>query len=333
MNTLFYAVPERSNPNALSARLAGKLVAIILAITLVLGILLCGAGKAFATSMPRTDIVVKSENIRLGDVFEGVARNGDFVLAPAPAPGEELVWNAPTLMRIATAFNLPWRPAKDDAVKIRRAAARIDAATLRSVVNDHLTHLDEQDSFDVSITSEVPDIVVPTIETPSVELADFDMSPQGGAFSAIIRITGDEGKVQNVNLRGMAERMARVPVLRRTLRNGSIIAESDITWVEKPATSVRSEIIRDTAELVGATPRKVIGAGSFIRADDLQQPLLISRGDIVTMVFEQAGMHLTARGRALDNGTMGQVIKVSNVGSNRQLEARVTARKQVTVNQ
>jgi flagella basal body P-ring formation protein FlgA len=43
-------------------------------------------------------------------------------------------------------------------------------------------------------------------------------------------------------------------------------------------------------------------------------------------------MYLTARGKALDDGAMGQAIKVSNTGSNRVIEARVTAQKEVTVN-
>ena len=61
-------------------------------------------------------------------------------------------------------------------------------------------------------------------------------------------------------------------------------------------------------------------------------PQMVSRGELVTMVFDQNGMRLTAKGRALEDGTMGQSIKVSNTGSNRTIEGRVTGSKQITVN-
>ncbi len=325
------ATVKRSNPADLSVALAGKLAAAIMLLTLVLALLLAGAAHAFAAPLPRAQVLVKDENIRLGDVFDGLSQHADFVLAPAPAPGQDMVWNAPTLMRIATAFNLPWRPQSGDEVHIRRAATSVGAESVRAAINDYMATLSDTDSFNVSQLSPVPDMIVPSLEAPRVELADFSMPPQGGTFAAIVKITGTDGKSQTVPVRGMAERIRRLPTLRHAMKNGDIIAESDIVWIERPAYGLRRDLVADTASLVGTTPRQTIAAGEPVRPEDLQQPLLVSRGDVVTLVYNHNGMMLTAKGRALTDGAKGQLVKVSNLGSNRQIEGRVSDAREVRV--
>jgi flagella basal body P-ring formation protein FlgA len=340
--TAYQATLKRSNPHELSPRLAGKLLAIILALTLVVGLLVCGIDKAFAAPLaadihtapaPKPDVMVKGENIRLGDVFDGVTQNADFVLAPAPQPGEELVWNTPTLLRIATAFDLPWRPQAGDEVRIRRDASLVDSGTLKSMIRDYLSRDAGSDSFNVSFTSEVPEIVVPNNGTPRIQLADFNMQPLGGTFSAIVKVSDAAGQhAQTVNLRGVAERVITVPVLKSAMHNGEIIQASDVIYVTRKASAVGPNFVRTADELVGTTPRRALPAGELIRPDTVQAPQMVSRGDLVTMVFNQNGMYLTARGRALEDGALGETIKVANSNSNRTVEARVTNVKEVTIN-
>lgn len=333
--TTHTATLKRSNPNALSAHLAGKLAAFILALAVFMVFVVAVMGQAFAGPMgtlaPKQQVMVKGGDIRLGDVFDGLTQHADFVLAPAPQPGHELVWRAPTLLRIATAFNLPWRPEDTDSVSIRRAATLVDEGTVRAVIRDHLASLNETDSFNVSLSTDIPEIVVPGLEPPRVEVADFNMPETGGPFSAIIRVSSDNGKPETITLRGMAERMVHVPVLKRGLKNGTIIEAKDITWITKPAANMRRDVILDETQLIGTTPKRAVMAGMVLRPEDLQTPLMIKRGAPVTMVYETGGMYITAKGRAMEDGAYGQIIKVSNVGSNKQLEAQVTGSRVVTV--
>lgn len=326
---------ERSRMQNLAAPLAARLLAATLLLTLAVAVLMTGIAKAFAAPLPRAQILVRGGNITLGDVFDGLERHADFVLAPAPKPGEDLVWNTPTLNRIATAFNLPWRPQEGEAVHIRRAATMVDADTIKVVLREYMAAREAQregDGFDVSFSQEVPAIIVPTLETPQIEVADINMPAGGGFFSAILRISAPGGAgAQTVTLRGTAERIIRVPVLKHTMKNGAVIDASDLTYTMRPALNVNKTVVTDPQLIVGTTPRQALSAGSWIRNDDIEQPLLISRGDAVTMIFNKGGMYLTSKGRALEDGTMGQVIKVSNASSNKQIEGRVTAEREITI--
>ncbi len=328
---------KRSNPRELPASLAGKLLLVVLALMLVMGLVLTSATKAFANAgispAIKGNVVVTNGSVKLGDVFENVQQNADFVLAPAPQPGEELVWNEATLLRIATAFNMPWRPESGQEVRIRRDATLIDRDTLKSVLRDHLTGLGDPALYQVNLTSEIPEIIVSNKGTPRIDVADFNMQPVGGTFSALIRVSEADGSnSQTVNVRGVADRVVSVPVLKADKRNGEVITSGDITYITRKATTVGANVVRSPGEMIGSTPRRAIAAGTLITPNDLQMPQMVSRGDLITMVYKQGGMYLTVKGRALEDGAIGQSIKVSNTGSNRTLEGRVTATKQVTIN-
>ena len=50
----------------------------------------------------------------------------------------------------------------------------------------------------------------------------------------------------------------------------------------------------------------------------------IRRGDSVSLVYQAPGMSLTMRARALEDGAIGQPIRLQNTSSNRTIEAVVT---------
>lgn len=50
----------------------------------------------------------------------------------------------------------------------------------------------------------------------------------------------------------------------------------------------------------------------------------IRRGDLVTLVYEAPGMSLTMRARALEDGAVGQGVRLLNTASNRTIDAVVT---------
>lgn len=55
-------------------------------------------------------IALSHDVLTVGDVFAGAENNRDHVLGPAPIPGNVLVLDTKTLRRIATTFNVDWKP-------------------------------------------------------------------------------------------------------------------------------------------------------------------------------------------------------------------------------
>ena len=57
----------------------------------------------------------------------------------------------------------------------------------------------------------------------------------------------------------------------------------------------------------------------------------MQRDQNVTLIYEAPGIYLTMRGKALDNGTEGDVVNVMNLQSKRTLSGTVIGRGQVSI--
>lgn len=297
---------------------------------------------AYALPVPRSLVTIGQDNVKLGDVFEGLSAHQDFVLAPAPQPGQEVVWNKPTLQRIATAFNLPWRPQDNDVVRIRRAGITVDADTLKATLRDSLISGGYGDNFTIVLRSplDMEPLVLPEDGSGTLSVTNLTYSPATGFFTAELMIAGLQKAASGVPetriIRGEAKALVNVPALNRTIRAGETIAASDLIWITEEQRTLRggkAGVAMRADDLIGKAARKTLTAQTAIKFDDIQSPLLVKRGDLVTIALENSAMQLTARGRAMSDGAHGEVIKVSNIASNRVIEARVSGDKQVSVSQ
>ncbi len=71
--------------------------------------------------------------------------------------------------------------------------------------------------------------------------------------------------------------------------------------------------------------RRVLRAGETISASDLRHPVVVNKGQTVTMTFAAPGVDLTAMGRAMSEGGVGDTVTVQNPASFRMVTAIVTA--------
>ena len=83
-------------------------------------------------------------------------------------------------------------------------------------------------------------------------------------------------------------------------------------------------------DLVGMQTRRMLHAGESVRLDDVRHPILVAKGSTVTMIFEAPGITLTAAGRAMSEGGLGEPVTVQNPVSFRQVSAVVTGPGQVS---
>lgn len=114
----------------------------------------------------------------------------------------------------------------------------------------------------------------------------------------------------------------RVVVPARDIARGSVIAESDLTYSAVNG-EVMSGIITNMSDAVGMQTRRTLRTGESLRLQDLRRPILVTKGSTVTMTFEAPGIVLTATGRAMSEGGLGETVTVQNPTSFRQVTAVV----------
>lgn len=116
----------------------------------------------------------------------------------------------------------------------------------------------------------------------------------------------------------------RIVVPAHDIARGETVSESDLSYVFVAPGNVMSNTATRMDSLVGMQTRRVLRAGESVRGDDVRRPILVTKGTTVTMVFEAPGVTLTATGRALSEGGLGETVTVQNPASFRQITATVT---------
>jgi flagella basal body P-ring formation protein FlgA len=121
-----------------------------------------------------------------------------------------------------------------------------------------------------------------------------------------------------------ADTGVRIVVPTRDVARGETLGESDLTYVFVVPDAVMSGTALSMDNLVGMQTRRVLRAGMSMRNDDVRAPILVNKGATVTMLFEAPGVTLSATGRAMSEGGVGDTVTILNIASYRQISAVVT---------
>ncbi|MGH1399277.1 MAG: flagellar basal body P-ring formation chaperone FlgA [Alphaproteobacteria bacterium] len=277
--------------------------------------------------------IVEENIITLDDVFFGLSPNkGAKVLGAAPHPGTEMVLNARTLLRIAVAMDLPWRPQHaGEHVVLTRSASVVEVDMIKDALRSEIAEHGMSGSYDIAFNGALSDIILPAEHVPSVDVQSINLREASGRFDAVLVAPSKDMPLQTVRVTGMVQRMVDVPVLRTSFRGGSIIRERDLDYVSIRETQLKGGMALNASDVIGLTPRRMVLSGKPISLNDLEAPQIVGRGDLVTISYNHAGMRLTAQGKALEGGAKGEAIRVSNVASNRTLAAVITGERQVKI--
>lgn len=115
-----------------------------------------------------------------------------------------------------------------------------------------------------------------------------------------------------------------VVVATRTLRRGERLTAADIRLEERDVSLLRDTVYRDPARAEGMALRRTVTAGSPLTGQSVTEPVLIRRGDTVTLIAESGTVSIRHQGVALQDGVMGKRISVRNRRSERVIQATVT---------
>ena len=292
-----------------------------------------GIAQSASTIALKQNSIVETNVITLGDVFAGVGDKAERVLGPAPRPGDDMVLNARTLMRVAIAMDLPWRPVSSaEYVVLRRAASVVTPNMAKDALKAELSAQGLGGKFELLVVQGNTEMALPPAEDARVEVESLRFDQNKNRFEAVLVAPSKDNPVIRENVAGVIQRMVEIPVMRHTIKNGMIIGASDIDTLDIRAEFIKHGMVLSEDELIGKTARRVITPGEAITENEIEPPQVVKRGEFVTMVFENGPLSLTAKGKALQNGAEGDMIRVVNDSSNRTLEARVTGFKEVSVN-
>ncbi len=123
---------------------------------------------------------------------------------------------------------------------------------------------------------------------------------------------------------GHADASVRIVVPARDIMRGEVIGDSDLTYAQVSGTALPATTVTKFEALTGMQARRMLRAGENVRPDDVRRPVVVTKGQTVTMNFSAPGVELTAMGRAMSEGGIGDTVTVQNPVSFRMITATVT---------
>ena len=299
---------------------------------LLLAVAALAAERAAAQPVLRPSTVVEGTVIRLGDLFADAGAAATDVVAPAPPPGSRTIFNASWLAATAREHALAWEPAsRFDQAVVERATRAIGADAVVARLREETARRRPGEDLEIRLDDRALRLLVPAEAADVVAIDDLSIDPRSNRFSALVTAPAGSAEAAVRRIAGRLIRVIALPVLQHAMMPGDTIRARDIATARLDADRVAPDALSDARELIGKTPRRPLRAAEPLRLGDVQAPLLLHKGDIVTIILETPTLRLTAEGRALEDGAMCAPIHVANTRSGRVLDAHVVGADIVAV--
>lgn len=294
------------------------------------------AGDAFdapAVALSGAVVTVEDPLVRLGDIFTGInAKTAAIAAAYAPQAGKRLVLDSQWLSRAARRHNIAWQPAgPNEHVVVQRQSFTVTRGDVEARVRALIAERMPGTEITVEMFNAGFRLQAAGDANDTFALEDFSYDTGTRRFDAIVAAPAASTMAQRVRVSGRIHKMVSVPVPKRPFSKGEILRADDIETISLKAEHMPADIVADRDSLVGRSAVRGLRAGHPVYARDIERPVLVPKDSLVTLVLQASHMRLTARGKAVDQGSHGDVIRIVNEQSKQVVEGTVIAAGQVAI--
>jgi len=289
--------------------------------------------EGFDTVKVRTEATIESPFITLGDLFAGLPpAQADLPVDRAPAPGERVVLNAHALDELAARHDVNWQSSsRFERVLIHRRGYAVGRAEVEAALRPALRAAGMPAGAEIDIGAGGIHSVVGSAAEARASVRDVQLDPRTNRFQALVEVPTANLSTRAIRLSGSIHVLIDVPVLTRPVRRGMVVSEDDVIWDVARRGDLRPDVLLDPDDLIGMAARHGIQAGQPVRVSQVRKPQAVQRNGLVTMVLETPYLTVTARGRALEAGAVGDTVRVANMVSDKEVLAVVAGQNTVRV--
>ena len=295
-------------------------------------LMICLAGEAQAQVVRIPDRVeVREEHLTLGDLCPGVIADlADLSFGYAPYPGQ-VRWlsRSEVLSALRRAGYDNPQVQMAEKVLVTRASQTLTVGMVKAAVARYFATAYPKFEMDVTELEVPQDIALPAGKLElSVDSTQVPTRLDGVTLKLRVSIDGKTDRSQWVHVRARAH--GRVVTTTRPVGFGEVLNRSNLELEDKVVDQLEG-LETDVDLVAGSVAKRALQAGDVVTSRDINQPVLVKRGDLVTMVARLKNLTISASARARDSGGRGDLIVVQNLDSRQLVEARIVAPNRVEV--
>lgn len=208
----------------------------------------------------------------------------------------------------------------------------IPESKYREIFNKYLyRNLNDQESDVVisrlKITGNVP--------VPSGKIS-FNQYQKGkrrleGYVRLIVVVKVNDVVKNKVKLSGWVDIFQPVVCASRDIKRGERIDKDDLYLVRRNISHLSSKILTDMNNIIGLMAKHSIRKDTCLKDWMFEKIPIVDKGDIVTILAESGDLKVTAVGKVLMKGYEGELVKVQNLMSKKEIYGKVVNGSMVAV--
>ncbi|RMG41550.1 MAG: flagella basal body P-ring formation protein FlgA [Candidatus Dadabacteria bacterium] len=290
------------------------------------------AGKRTIKVVGRTEATVTRQSIFLNDIASITSRfvkDDDEIIAlqkiqiaPSPLPGKETTISASRILermreegvnlnKIGYAF--------PRIITVKRAARAVTLEEVQAAIENYIAN-SGRDVELKQVHYRENAMIAPGAAT--LEATPFNTGRRG-ELGFIIKAAVEGEKPVRFKVRASVDQWQKVPVANRPINRGAVISKDDVMMARMNVNLIPRDAARDPESIIGLETSKEISYGEVFRKNKLSIPPVIETGAPVTLTYKSRFFQATATGTAIEDGIVGQEIRVRNNSSRKVVRGTV----------
>ncbi len=157
----------------------------------------------------------------------------------------------------------------------------------------------------------------------SVPLEAFESpnSRSTGRTTVGVRCNGDKSWKLYVPV--TIEVIRKVATIRSGVTRNSQLQAADIIMQEQDISGMHQGYFTNKQAVIGKHVKTSLKGGTVLKPKNLENPLAIEKGTLVTILADLGGITVRMKGKALKSGSVGDWIAVENISSSRKVEGKI----------
>jgi flagella basal body P-ring formation protein FlgA len=172
------------------------------------------------------------------------------------------------------------------------------------------------------------------LESSTAPVCQGGSPPWTGRQRFVVSFSTPEGAVQLPVYAEVAATSTPVVVASRPVARGEPITAADLELKSVnylPKADARRAAVESIEELIGMEARQAIRAGEVVFTDQVQAPLLVKRGEVISVSSQAGGIRVRTTARARENAARGELVQVESLDTRERFMARVVGPREAAI--
>jgi flagella basal body P-ring formation protein FlgA len=178
----------------------------------------------------------------------------------------------------------------------------------------------------VAVSVDLPLFGVEPHEVGDISLDLFSTKPVIGTVPVKVVFLLRHGEELTYAATARVRVFASVLVAAERLNRHEILKDEALRLEKREITHLTDAYYIDAAEVSGKRARRVISPGRIVTASDIEKVPLVDRGAGVTVTVVLGKVTVTSKAKALEDGEMGEIIKVQDLTTGKRLVGTVAGK-------